>query len=55
MSAAPTRLAFGYQYIYQQEIAERASGVLPDERFIDVQFADIVADPVATVGRVPTD
>jgi hypothetical protein len=52
MSAAPALLAFGYGYIYEQEIAQRESGVLPDDRFIDVQFADIVADPAGTVARV---
>ncbi len=30
----------------------RADGTLPDERIIDVRFADLVADPVATVATV---
>jgi len=52
MSRAPALLAFGYAYIYQQEIELRASGALPDERFIDVQFSELVRDPVATVEEV---
>jgi hypothetical protein len=52
MSRAPALLAFGYAYIYQQEIEQRASGALPDERFIDVQFSELVRDPVATVEEV---
>jgi hypothetical protein len=52
MSIAPPLLAFGYAYIYQQEIEQRASGVLPDDRFVDVQFQDLVSDPVGTVESV---
>jgi hypothetical protein len=52
VSQAPTQLAFGYAYVYQQEIEQRASGVLPDERFIDVRFGDLVRDPVTTLEEV---
>ena len=52
MSKAPTLLAFGYAYIYQREIEERRQDLLPNRQFIDVQFQDIVRDPVATVGEV---
>jgi hypothetical protein len=45
-------LASGYAYLYRREIEQRASGELPDERFIDVQFADLVRDPVATVADI---
>lgn len=38
--------------LYRQEIEDRASGALPDDRFVDVQFADLVADPVATIAQV---
>lgn len=38
--------------LYRREIDDRASGALPDDRFIDVQFADVVRDPVATIGRI---
>jgi hypothetical protein len=52
MSRAPALLAFGYAYIYRQEMEARASGALPDDRFVDVQFSELVRDPVATVGDV---
>jgi hypothetical protein len=52
MSSAPALLAFGYAYVYQQEIEQRESGQLPSDRFIDVQFADLVSDPVGTVAEV---
>jgi hypothetical protein len=52
MSAAPARLASGFEHIYRREIAERTRGGLPDDRFVDVRFADLVGDPVAAVERV---
>lgn len=35
--------------LFRQEIEDRASGVLPDDQFIDVRFADVVRDPVSTI------
>ncbi|MGH0038520.1 MAG: sulfotransferase family protein [Myxococcota bacterium] len=52
LSDVPARMAFGYAYIYAKEMEQRASGVLPDDRFVDVHFADLVRDPVATVADV---
>ncbi len=52
MSQAPALLAFGYAYIYQQEIDQRADGRLPDERFIDVRFDDLVRNPIETIEQV---
>lgn len=52
MQKATSALAAGYAYLYRREIEQRSSGALPDERFIDVQFADLVRDPVATVERL---
>lgn len=52
MAAAAAQLAFGYAYIYQREIEQRANGVLPDERFVDVRFAELVRDPAGTVAGV---
>jgi hypothetical protein len=49
LSSAPGLLAFGYAYVYAREIEQRAEGVLPDDRFVDVQFAELVRDPLATV------
>ena len=52
MSKVPGQLAFGYAYVYQREMEQRASGELPDAQFIDVQFEDIVQEPVATIEGV---
>src|SRR6478609_7725056 len=30
----------------------RADGTIPDDRIVDVRFADLASDPVATVGTV---
>jgi len=38
--------------LFRQEIEDRASGDLPDDRFIDVQFEDVVRDPAGTIGRI---
>jgi hypothetical protein len=38
--------------LYRQEIDDRASGALPDDRFIDVHFRDVVRDPADTIGRI---
>jgi hypothetical protein len=52
LSQAPARLAFGYAFIYQQEIEQRESGLLPDDRFIDVRFEELVRDPMTTLERL---
>lgn len=52
MSAAASLVPAGYAYIFQKEIEGRQSGALPDDRFIDVHFDDVVRDPVGTVGAV---
>jgi len=52
LSQAPAQLAAGYASLYRREIEQRASGALPDERFVDVDFASLVRDPVGTVGAV---
>jgi len=44
--------ASAYAYIYRRQIEQRASGELPDDRFVDVRYADVVADPGATVERI---
>lgn len=49
----PTKhLPAGFAALYQDEIAARASGELPNERFVDVHFDRLVRDPVGTVGDV---
>ncbi len=52
MTSAPALLAAGYAYVYQREIEQRAKGVLPDARFVDVQFTDLVRDPERTIADV---
>jgi len=52
MSRTARALAAGYAHLYAREIEQRASGTLPDERFVDVHFAELVADPVGTVREV---
>lgn len=52
MAPAADQLAFGLAYCYRKEIEWREAGSLPDDQFIDVQFADIVRDPVGTVEQV---
>ena len=52
MSAAATLLPLGYEHVYRQEIEWRATGELPDDRFVDVHFGDIVRDPEATIEGV---
>ncbi len=52
MSQAGTRLAFGFAYVYQREIEQRARDTLPKDRFIDLRFADLVRDPLETVASV---
>lgn len=52
MSSAPGLLGFGYAYVYQREIDQRAGGGLPDDRFVDVQFTELVRDPASTVEGV---
>ena len=52
MSAAAGLLPIGYAYVYRKEMEWRESGVLPDDRFVDVLFDDVVRDPVGTVRSV---
>lgn len=46
------RQAMGTAYMFQQEIEKRADGRVPDERFIDVHYHDLMRDPIATVGEI---
>jgi len=52
MSLASQLLPSGYAHVFGREIEQRASGLLSDERFVDVHFADLVRDPVGTVEQV---
>jgi hypothetical protein len=48
--ARPT--AKGFAAMLDRIIADRATGVLPDERFVDVRYSELLRDPGATVQRV---
>ena len=50
--AVAERTAAGYAHVFRDEIGARASGALPEERFVDVRYADLVADPAGTVARL---
>ena len=43
------RLAIGYPYVMNQMMEQRRSGAVPEERIIDVNYDDLVTDPVAAV------
>ncbi|MEM7413296.1 MAG: sulfotransferase [Myxococcota bacterium] len=42
----------GYAAVFAQEIARRADGRLPDDQFIDVQYAQLLDDPVGAIEAV---
>lgn len=37
---------------YEREIAQRRDGTLPDGRFVDVRYADLVTEPLATIESI---
>jgi hypothetical protein len=51
-TAAADRTASAYAHVFRREVAQRASGELPDDRFVDVRYPDLVADPAAAVERI---
>ncbi len=51
-AAGAETTAAGYATIYRRQIEQRARGELPDDRFVDVRYADLVADPGGTVERI---
>lgn len=42
-------ISFGYALMLDDTMDARASGALPDDQFVDVRYADLMADPAATV------
>ena len=40
----------GVAHLQRRAIADRASGRLPDDRFFDLHYADLLADPVGAIG-----
>jgi hypothetical protein len=52
MSAAARVLPAAFEALFAREMDDRASGALPDDRFVDVRFHDLARDPVGTVARI---
>jgi len=42
-------IARGQAASFDLEIAQRADGTLPDEQFVDVRYADLIAEPLGTI------
>jgi hypothetical protein len=51
-AAGAETTAAGYATIYRRQIEQRARGELPNDRFVDVRYADLIADPGGTVERI---
>ena len=51
-AAGAESTAAGYATIYRRQIEQRARGELPDDRFVDVRYADLLADPGGAVERI---
>jgi hypothetical protein len=45
-------VSIGYGAILDDTVDARASGALPDAQFVDVRYADLMSDPVATITSV---
>lgn len=45
-------VSLGYAMMLDDTMDARASGQLPDERFVDVRYADLMDDAAGTVGRI---
>jgi len=52
VATAAAQLPLGFAAAFRAEIRDRTSGRLPDVRFVDVHFAQLAKDPVATVRGV---
>jgi hypothetical protein len=51
-AAGAETIAAGYATIYRRQIADRARGDLPDAQFVDVRYAELLADPGGAVEKV---
>ncbi|WP_319456360.1 MULTISPECIES: sulfotransferase [unclassified Mycobacterium] len=45
-------LGFGIPFLLDMVVEQRKTGVVPNDRFVDVGFADLMADHMGTLGRV---
>jgi hypothetical protein len=46
------QITFGYPLLLDYVAGQRASGAVPDERFVDVRYADLMQDPLATIAGI---
>ena len=46
------QITFGYPLLLDYVAGQRASGALPGERFVDVRYADLMRDPLATIADI---
>jgi hypothetical protein len=46
------RQSEGTAYMFEQEIAKRSDGRVPNDRFIDVHYHELMRDPLATVQSI---
>jgi hypothetical protein len=44
-------IGFGYPILLDMVIEQRRSGAVPEDRFVDVRFADLMQDPIGTMSR----
>jgi hypothetical protein len=52
LAPAAQALPRGYAALFRAEIEQRAAGALPDQRFVDLRYHDLMADPLRTVGEL---
>jgi hypothetical protein len=52
MSAAARQLPAGYAAMFRAEIELRARSALPDERFVDLRYHDLMADPTGAIAKL---
>jgi hypothetical protein len=45
-------IAFGYPFLLDYVTGQREKGVVPDDRFVDVRFADLMEDHLGTIATV---
>jgi hypothetical protein len=48
-------VSLGYAAMLDDTVAARGSGELPDDQFVDVRYADLMADPAAAISQVYGD
>lgn len=52
LAPAVAGLPRGYAAMFKYEIEQRAAGALPDERFVDLRYHDLMRDPIGTIAAL---